>query len=116
MYLGKLSILGLRIYINGYISALYKYDIKEDDNIFDEHGFNDFVAKYYKKPAEAGWALNIWADNYGDEPQSFSYFFRLFDKFIKREKERDFYNDLMHLYRGQIKQNDFNYDNYKTKK
>jgi hypothetical protein len=79
------------------------------DNIFNTAGFNDFVAEYYKKPAQAGWAKNIWAESYGEGPHSFMMFFLLFDKFIGNEKEDDFYQNLLLLYRGSLKQEDINF-------
>lgn len=116
LFIGKLSILSLWAYIDGYRMALHIHNILENDNIFNDVKFNDFVANYYNKPAEAGWANNIWADNYGDEPQSFKTFFMLFDEFNGEKKEYNFYHNLMMLYIGQIKPNELNFDNYKTLK
>jgi hypothetical protein len=106
MWIGSLSILGLRNMIDGYLYCLEIHHIEEIE-IKQFHGFHDFVAKYYKRPSQAGWALNIWAENYGDEPQSLSSFFRLFDSFIGEKREDAFYHNLLLLYRGKLSQDDF---------
>ena len=107
MFLGRLSILELRAFIAGYSYALLVHKIQDDKEIFNFNGFNDFVAEYYKRPAQIGWALNIWAENYGDETQSFKHFFMLFDEFIEELKDSQFYDNLLMLYKGNLKQTDF---------
>lgn len=104
MYLGKMSIAKLDAYITGYRAALIEYGIEEKDTIFDDIGFHDFVATYYNRPSAAGWANNIWAENYGDQIQCFKSFFLLFDKFTYQERAVEYYNNLMLLYIGKLTQ------------
>lgn len=110
MYLGRLSILEFSAFIAGYRTALWIHGIEEENNILNNSEFNDFVAEHYNKPAQAGWAKNIWAESYGEEPHSFMMFFLLFDKFIGEEKGDDFYQNLMLLYSGRLKQEDINFN------
>jgi len=116
MFLGKLSILSLAAYIEGYRMALWIHKIDESDNLFNATKFNDFVANHYNRPAEAGWMNNIWAENYGDEAQSFKTFFILFDEFIKEKKDYNFYYHLMSLYTGKLNQNELRFEDYKILK
>jgi hypothetical protein len=109
MWIGKLSIIELRSFIDGYLLAIRNYEIEEEINIFSID-FHDFVADYYKKPSAAGWALNIWADNYGNAEQCFKDFFMLYDRFTKNKKSHDFYTNLLLLYRGQLKQEDVTFE------
>jgi hypothetical protein len=98
MFMGRLSILGFGAYIAGYRNALWIHKIEEENNIFNDTAFGNFVAEYYKRPAQAGWANNIWAENSGDEPQSFKNFFRLFDEFIGEKKDEEYYENLLSFY------------------
>ncbi|QDK83108.1 hypothetical protein EXU85_32700 [Spirosoma sp. KCTC 42546] len=111
MFIGKLSILQLASYINGYRKGLSMHSIIEN-NSFDETAFSDLVAKYYDRPvpAQAGWALTIWAENYADETQSFMMFFLLFDELIGEVKEHSFYYNLSLLYQDRLKQEEIIFD------
>ncbi|MBO0950684.1 hypothetical protein [Fibrella forsythiae] len=94
MYLGKVSILALDLFIVGYRHALYVYGIEEANNIFNDREFGDFVAERYNRPAQAGWARNIWFEDYGDDEVAFRDFIRLFDEFIGEKKEETYYENL----------------------
>lgn len=94
MYLGKVSILALDLFIAGYRQALYTHGIEEANNIFNDRAFGDFVAERYNRPAQAGWARNIWFEDYGDEEVAFKDFIHLFDEFIGEKKEEEYYQNL----------------------
>lgn len=110
MFLGKISIVKLGSYVDGYRAALLTYQLEEGDNIFDDVKFGNYVAEYYNRPAEAGWSNNIWAESYGNEPQGFINFLRLFDEFIGDVKEDSLYSNLTLLYTGQLKQEEIKFD------
>ena len=105
MYLGELSVLGLRKYTDGYFLALHIHNI-DPKNEVDLGSFHSFVANEYKIPNQAGWEHSIVRVNHHNAAKSMTEFFKLFDRFVNNEQEESFYTNLTLLYEGRLKQDE----------
>jgi hypothetical protein len=91
MYMGDASISTLNAFVYGFLTACNGGT--QETPPFS--GFNDFLGKYYGKHTTAGWKNLILADNYGNEQQALTDFYRLLDAY-RAAPDRPSSRDIVH--------------------
>ena len=99
LYLGECNITKLRAFLDGYQTALYDFDIPEDDRDallpLSFWFFHEYVARCFGYiGSTAGWCNMILDQTDHDEEKGLCLFFTLYDEFMQLKIARIFTADL----------------------
>ena len=81
MYLGKLSLVYLQIYLSGFEKAQNELGYNDFRSLSN---FSFFVAEYFQDSPNPGWA-NVILRNTNDENEAFETFFELYHKYANSD-------------------------------